>query len=246
MTARPKCIVPRIYYRKEKLRGACWEYQVTGGWMEVATPDGPMLIRAEELGGWWWGRGMADWRTWLSDCVQALTLSARGFRSIAGNPALQGPALLLVLLGAVIGAYFSGSQPQSLAQVALLTPVRVAGFAVTVLIFLVAGRWLGGKASYTVLFRTLAFANVFALVSFLGLIPGLGQTANTLAAVLFYVAEWLGAQQALRLRGWKAVFLPIATLIMFGAMLVIPYILFSGGSLAITDILARFGLTSPP
>lgn len=191
-------------------------------------------------------RGMADWRTWLSDCVQPLTLSARGFRSIAGNPALQGPALLLVLLGAVIGAYFSGSQPQSLAQVALLTPVRVAGFAVTVLIFLVAGRWLGGKASYTVLFRTLAFANVFALVSFLGLIPGLGQTANTLAAVLFYVAEWLGAQQALRLRGWKAVFLPIATLIMFGAMLVIPYILFSGGSLAITDILARFGLTSPP
>ena len=40
MTTRPKCATPRIYYRKEKLRGACWEYQVTGGWIEVATPQG--------------------------------------------------------------------------------------------------------------------------------------------------------------------------------------------------------------
>ncbi len=28
----------RIYYRKEKLRGACWEYEIAGGWMTV--PDG--------------------------------------------------------------------------------------------------------------------------------------------------------------------------------------------------------------
>lgn len=41
MSQRPKCLRPRIYYRKEKLRGACWEYQVTGGWMEVPTPEGP-------------------------------------------------------------------------------------------------------------------------------------------------------------------------------------------------------------
>jgi hypothetical protein len=41
MSSRPRCASPRIYYRKEKLRGACWEYQVTGGWMEVSTPEGP-------------------------------------------------------------------------------------------------------------------------------------------------------------------------------------------------------------
>ncbi|MGI8643462.1 MAG: DUF402 domain-containing protein [Thermomicrobiales bacterium] len=29
----------RLYYRKEKLRGACWEYQVDGGWLEVTHPD---------------------------------------------------------------------------------------------------------------------------------------------------------------------------------------------------------------
>ena len=28
----------RIFYRKEKLRGACWEYQIEGGWINV--PDG--------------------------------------------------------------------------------------------------------------------------------------------------------------------------------------------------------------
>jgi hypothetical protein len=29
----------RLYYRKEKLRGACWEYQIDGGWLEVAHPS---------------------------------------------------------------------------------------------------------------------------------------------------------------------------------------------------------------
>ena len=36
MTAR----VNRIYYRKEKLRGACWEYQIEGGWISVPAPEG--------------------------------------------------------------------------------------------------------------------------------------------------------------------------------------------------------------
>lgn len=30
----------RIFYRKEKLRGACCEYQVDGGWIAVPTPEG--------------------------------------------------------------------------------------------------------------------------------------------------------------------------------------------------------------
>ena len=30
----------RIFYRKEKLRGACWEYQVEGGWIAVPTDEG--------------------------------------------------------------------------------------------------------------------------------------------------------------------------------------------------------------
>lgn len=30
----------RIFYRKEKLRGACWEYQVAGGWIAVPTDEG--------------------------------------------------------------------------------------------------------------------------------------------------------------------------------------------------------------
>ncbi len=25
----------RLFYRKEKLRGACWEYEITGGWLNV-------------------------------------------------------------------------------------------------------------------------------------------------------------------------------------------------------------------
>ena len=28
----------RIFYRKEKLRGACWEYEIDGGWLPVQGP----------------------------------------------------------------------------------------------------------------------------------------------------------------------------------------------------------------
>ncbi|MFN8481970.1 MAG: phage holin family protein [Anaerolineae bacterium] len=214
-----------------------------------APPPRPQTTDDEDINPWapsvlW--RGIADWRTWLSHCVQALSLSARGFRGIAGDPYLQGPALLLVLLGALINTYVSSAPPQTLGQGAVRYAISLAAFAVSVLIFQVTGRWLGGAASYTVLFRTLGFANVFTLVAFLSLIPGLGPTASTLSAVLFYVAEWLGAQQALRLRGWRAISLPIATLIMLAAVLVIPYVLFSGGSLALQNILSRFGWASPP
>ena len=34
----------RIFYRKEKLRGACWEYQVEGGWIAVPTDVGPRRL----------------------------------------------------------------------------------------------------------------------------------------------------------------------------------------------------------
>ena len=30
----------RLFYRKEKLRGACWEYQIEGGWIVVPAPAG--------------------------------------------------------------------------------------------------------------------------------------------------------------------------------------------------------------
>ena len=29
----------RLFYRKEKLRGACWEYEISGGWLEVPNGD---------------------------------------------------------------------------------------------------------------------------------------------------------------------------------------------------------------
>jgi protein associated with RNAse G/E len=33
-------MIKRIFYRKEKLRGACWEYQIIGGWLDVPVLGG--------------------------------------------------------------------------------------------------------------------------------------------------------------------------------------------------------------
>jgi len=37
-------MIKRIYYRKEKLRGACWEYQIDGGWLAVPVRAGERLV----------------------------------------------------------------------------------------------------------------------------------------------------------------------------------------------------------
>lgn len=37
-------MIERIYYRKEKLRGACWEYQIDGGWLDVPTRVGHRTV----------------------------------------------------------------------------------------------------------------------------------------------------------------------------------------------------------
>ena len=37
-------MIDRIYYRKEKLRGACWEYQVDGGWLLVPSESGDRSV----------------------------------------------------------------------------------------------------------------------------------------------------------------------------------------------------------
>lgn len=34
----------RIFYRKEKLRGACWEYEIDGGWLPVPDPSGERAV----------------------------------------------------------------------------------------------------------------------------------------------------------------------------------------------------------
>jgi protein associated with RNAse G/E len=37
-------MIERIFYRKEKLRGACWEYQIDGGWLSVPTDAGNRTV----------------------------------------------------------------------------------------------------------------------------------------------------------------------------------------------------------
>lgn len=34
----------RIFYRKQKLRGACWEYQIDGGWLPVTGSSGRTVL----------------------------------------------------------------------------------------------------------------------------------------------------------------------------------------------------------
>ena len=39
----------RIFYRKEKLRGACWEYEIDGGWRPVGDVSGACSDRTVDV-----------------------------------------------------------------------------------------------------------------------------------------------------------------------------------------------------
>lgn len=39
----------RLFYRKQKLRGACWEYEISGGWITIPTPDADRRILRHEF-----------------------------------------------------------------------------------------------------------------------------------------------------------------------------------------------------
>lgn len=39
----------RLFYRKQKLRGACWEYEISGGWIAIPTGDTVRRILRHEF-----------------------------------------------------------------------------------------------------------------------------------------------------------------------------------------------------
>lgn len=39
----------RLFYRKQKLRGACWEYEISGGWITIPTGDTVRRILRHEF-----------------------------------------------------------------------------------------------------------------------------------------------------------------------------------------------------
>ncbi len=183
--------------------------------------------------------GLQRFKSWLSIAAHALWLDRDAYQSAARDPYMTGPALLVLVLMAMVSAWFD----QSEGFLGAFT-IRLAIWPVLVLLLFAAARLVGGQGSYTQTLRAMSFGLMGNLVLYLTLIPPLELVARIAALVLTFLGAWIGVNAAHQLSGWRVWVIPLAAvfvLVVGGAGLTL---LVSGTAFTV-DLLLRFWLGFP-
>jgi uncharacterized membrane protein YvlD (DUF360 family) len=175
---------------------------------------------------------------WLGRALRSLVLDRSAYGEVAGDPAMTGPAVLISVL-AMVALAISNLSGWSWAS--------LLGFACAWLVALAvmfgAARLLGGKGSYTATLRGVGFGSVGYLLVLLALLPPLAPLARPLALVVGFFGTWLGAAEANELRGWRALLLPVAYVLLFVVIVFGIYVLLAGAKLSLASLAQALGLT---
>jgi len=184
--------------------------------------------------------GLRQLSRWTALALRAMILDRTAYRAIADTSALTGPALLISLLGTASAALVE--LPDVGSGFLSVFAGRFLLWALSVLILHGTARVLRGKATFTQTFRVMGFVQVVEFFGLLRFIAPLEPLVIVFVALLSLFAAWLAVAEAHRLSGWRTLALPVlyfATLILGGLALAA---LFSGFSLSLESIAARFGL----
>jgi hypothetical protein len=120
---------------------------------------------------------------------------------------------------------------------------RAFGWLVALGVVFGAARLLGGKGSYTATLRGVGFGSVGHLLVLLALVPPLEPLARPLALVVGFFGIWLGAAESNGLRGWRAILLPVAYVLLFVVAVVGVYVLLTGAKMSLASLGQALGLT---
>jgi uncharacterized membrane protein YvlD (DUF360 family) len=189
--------------------------------------------------------GTASVKTWLPLALRALLLEPAAYREVARQKLMTGPALLIAILAPVISVFAQTGQIKPDAGLAWIFRSLFA----TLLIY-GAGAVLRGKrrdgvapASYTSVFRGIAFAQTAAIFELLAFVTPLAPFARLIANGLTLVGAWLAATVALDLRGWRGILLPVAIFLVFVLSFVVAALLAQGALLSISSIAQQLGIS---
>ena len=205
-------------------------------------PAGPRAWAPSNL----W-RGLAQVRTWTWRALRAFALRRAAFREVADDVLSTGPALLIALLAVLVRGLTDALSPEIPGSTALKFLAgamgRFLGWLVVVFLAHEAGKVVTHKGDFTRTMRTMAFAQMAAVFSILELLPVVGPVFTVLSAVAVVGATLLALMEALRLRWYVAVFIPVlGGLIALAAALLVDYMA-RGAILTVETILERLGLT---
>ena len=185
------------------------------------------------------GQGFTRTRGWVGKMLRAMVLDRNAYREIVEDPYMTGPALLIGVLASLIaGLVVAGGL--DLAQMG----VRVGIWILDVVIIFLAARILGGKGSFTATLRGLGFAHAVFIYEIIGLIPVLSNFARVITLILSFMAIWIAAVEAHKLKGWRSLIFPIVAILVPIIGFVILAILAEGAAFTFDTFLLQAGVVS--
>ena len=186
------------------------------------------------------GKGLGQVGKWAGYAVRCLFLDRSAYEQVVKDPYMTGPALLIALLGALVGSMIRANGFE-LGQ--FLAAIGVWFLAVFVLFL--AGYSLTKKGAFDKTFRAVGFAQVVYLIAPLVLIPTVGPVVRLLLLILGFLTTWVGVAAAHETRGWRTVLLPIVAYLILTIGYVIAAVLLAGMEFAVQGVLESLGLLVP-
>ncbi len=212
-------------------------------------PPVPARAAPPEVSSWTFDTlwtGLLDWRTWGSRALRAFRLEKSVFGEVARDPFSTGPALLILLIAVAVQGFVVLMNPLSVGLRSDRAWGSIAevlfGWVLVVLVAHSVGRLLRGTGEFTYTFRAMTFALMPQVLGLLRLVPSVGPLFGFVLSMVSLLAAWMALQEALGLRGWVALLIPLgaaaAAIISISALSLIS----SGIEISIASILWRLGI----
>jgi hypothetical protein len=190
--------------------------------------------------------GMRDVSGMLSRAGRVLGLRRSVFHEVADDPLATGQALLILILlvagSGIADAFNQSIHGSPLTKFVLDVIGSLAAWFLIISLALVAGRTLKGRSSFSRTFRAVSFALVPEVITWLHLLPGIGPLFSVAGTVMVLIANWIALQEALRLSKWRAMLIPLLSLILVVLAVEIVNLVIGGAVLTVDTILIQLGL----
>ena len=189
--------------------------------------------------------GMRDISQLLSRAGRVLRLERSVFHEVADDPVATGQALIILILLAVGSGIADAINPSltgsPLSRFVLDIVGSLAAWFFIIFLAVVAGRALKGHASFTRTLRAVSFALVPEVISWLHFLPGVGPIFGIIGPLMIIIASWIALQEALHLSKWRALLIPLLSLIIVVLTIEIISLVFGGVALTVDTILVQLG-----